>query len=288
MSMSKGRYWRTDEDGNLLNDASPEYIQPPFAAVVQAAVDAYLQHIPDDVHSIYVTGSIPRGLAIEGESDLDMFAVLTESSDPLLVMQDWIEPTEEALIDQYPCVTDVQLEVWPDGYVFTDPARFSIGAFIIKTHSVCVWGSDLTPELGDYPVSAAIANDDLVQIEPDIAEAVERIQADRQPANVRYWCRRVMKQILRAGFALVMVEEGRHTRDHDLCYEAFARHYPGHAADMKRALEYARFPLEDADGVLAFLENMGSWIIAQANRWLDEHNPARDPALAVDDVEEIE
>lgn len=286
--MSTGRYWRTDEEGYLLNDASLHYIQPPFADVVQAAVDAYLQHIPGDIHSIYVTGSIPRGLAREGESDLDMFAVLTAEADPLLVLQDWIDPTEEALIDRFPCINDAQLEVWSDGYVFTDPTRFSIGAFIIKTHSVCVWGSDLIPELGDYKISAAIANDDLVRVKLDIAVAVEYIQADSRPVNVRYWCRRSMKNILRAGFALVMLEEGRHTRDLELCYETFIRHYPQQTARMKRALEYARFPLADADGVLAFLEDMGGWIIARADHWLGQYNPAHDEALLVDDVEAME
>lgn len=286
MTSRTGRLWRMDNDGSILNDASPDKIKSPYDSMIADATAAYTGNIANDIHSVYVTGSVARGLAVEGVSNLNMIALLTEAADADLVLRDWIVPAEEALLAKYPSLSDVILELWPYNYVFADPERFSIGAFIIKTHSVCVWGSDVTPELPDYRVDAAIANDDLVQIKLDVDEAVMKIKRNSKPENVAYWCREVMKHILHAGFALVMVDEGVYTRDLDLCYEYFARHYPGHAADMQRALRYAENPSTDAMEVLDYLADMGEWIIAHANAWLDQHNPDRDPAMLVENEEE--
>lgn len=286
--MNRGRFWSVDADGYILNDARPEYLQPPFAEMVEAAVAAYLRHIADTVHSIYVTGSVARGRAVPGESDLNMVALLTSETDPLLLLEDWIGPAEEALLDRFPQISDIQLETWPDGYVFTDPTEFSIGAFILKTHSVCVYGADVAPELPDYRISAAIANDDIVQIAADLDDALAAIEADSSVEAVHYWCRRAMKQVLWTGFSLVMLDETKHTRDVDLCAEVFARHYPAHAAAIQQAFDRVTQPLDDAAALRAELAAIQGWLLPLADQWLDTHNPQRDAALSVDDVEEAE
>ena len=278
MAPGKGRLWPVDDQGYIQNDASPEQIAPQFKGIIRDIVAAYVDNIGEDIHSIYLTGSVARGRAIVGESDIDAFAVLEYTVDPDLVSQDWIESTEERLHGQHDAVSDVQLELWPQSWIFREPGEFSIFAFIIKTHSVCLWGVDLTPELPDYRVPAvlpAIANDDIIQIKPDIEEAVEEIQADTSPENVVYWCRRISKNMLRAGYGLVMLDVGGHTRDSDLCYQYFAEGYPEQAEQMRRALTYATQPTTNPGEILDFLDRFGTWLITQADRWLDGHNPAR-------------
>lgn len=286
--MPAGRLWPITPEGIILNDARREYIQPPFDAVLADLVAAVEANIPADVHSIYVTGSIARGLAAPGQSDANVIAVLTETTDPELVRQDWLGPAEDAATERHACISDAQIELWPYGHVFGRPDRFSIGGFILKTHSVCLWGNDLANELGDYRLGPAIPNDDLVQVKFDVEEAIEAIRADPAPENVPYWCRWAMKRLLRAGFGLVMLEEGVFTRDIDLCCDIFAKHYPGHASDMRRALDLARQPVSDAETVLRFLGYWGDWIITHANIWLDRYNPQRELALPVDDIAEPE
>lgn len=287
METLRGRFWQIDPNGFILNDASRDYLRPPFDAAVRALVDATAAHIGADVHSIYVTGSIARGLAVEGESDADVFAVLVETADPELVRQDWIRGAEEAVIAAHMCVSDAHIELWPYGYVFGRPDRFAIGGFIVKTHSVCLWGSDLGNELPDYRLGPAIANEDIVHLRGDIAEAAAAIKGAETPEMARWWCKNIMKSIVRAGFGLVMMEERAFTRDLDLCCEVFGRHYPGHAASMRQALDYARRPAQ-AGETLPFLEAWGEWMVRHADQWLDRYNPGRDVALAVDDLAEAE
>lgn len=287
MNSRNGRLWRMDADGNILNDASIDSIKPPYDAMIADAVSAYNANIANDIHSIYVTGSVARGLAVEGVSNLNIAAVLTEATDADLVFRDWIADAEAELLARYPSLSDVVLEVWPYNYVFSDPERFSIGAFILKTHSVCMWGSDIMPELPDFKVEIAIANDDLMQIKLDIDESVAKIKRNSRPENVAYWCREVMKHILHAGFALVMIDEGVYTRDLDLCYTTFVRHYPEQVAEMRQALVYAENPSMDAMEVLDYLANMGKWMIDCADVWLDQHNPERNLAMLIEIEEEM-
>ncbi len=271
----KGRIWRTDDDGRILNDAAPEHIKPPFDAVVRDVVAACSANIEADVHSIYITGSVARGLAVPGKSDVNVFAVLESEVDPELVKQDWVDEAEKRITAAHSCISDAELELWPYGYVFRDPDEFAVGAFIIKTHSVCVWGNDLSSQLPDYKVSAAIANDDIVQIKPDIEDTIEAIKADNSAENVRYLCRYICKNIIHAGFGLVMADVGVHTRDVDAACDYFKQRYSAQAEKMQRALDFVDSPTDNTDEVLAYLEGFGAWMIGAADGWLDTHNPER-------------
>lgn len=66
-----------DKDGFIQNLYSPKNIAPEFQEVVSAVVDSLLRELPSQVDGIYLYGSVPRGTAIIGRSDLDVSIVLT-------------------------------------------------------------------------------------------------------------------------------------------------------------------------------------------------------------------
>ena len=284
MRMSRnGRIWQVDARGNILNDADLRHVQAPFRAALDDAVALMVQYAEADIHSIYVTGSVPRGLALPGQSDLHVFAVLEYEVDPELVMQDWIPLAEAEIFDRHDALSDVQIELWPQGYIFRDPEEFSIGAFIIRAHSVCVWGSDLTPELPDFNLNnthtrIGIANDDLVLLKQDLADAAEAIHDAESAEDVVYWSKFICKRMVRAGFSLVLVESNLYTNDIDLAYEQFSRFYPNQARAMAQAVAYIRQPTKDSTDILNFLATHGSWLLERSEAWLDQYNPDRDEA----------
>lgn len=277
---TKGHVWRVDEHGYLINDAKLDNIKPPFKAVVDDVVAAYRQHIEADIHSIYITGSISRGLAVEGQSDLDAIALLEYYTEPELVMQDWVESAEREIAVKHECVSDVQMEIWPHGWVLHDESEFSISAFILQTHAVCVWGADITPDLTTYKFTQkttqlAIANDDIVQIDPDIDEAIAEIEADTSSDNVQYWCRRICKNMIHAAFGLVMADEGIHTRDLDISVQSFVKKFPDYTSEITQAVQFVQSPTETPQDILDFLDTFGAWLIVECDEWLDQHNPDR-------------
>jgi len=267
-----GRLWPIDADGWIVNDASPEQIAAPYRAAVAAAVRAYRERLGAALHSVYVRGTVPRGQAVPCVSDLDCFAVAL--GDPAQLDDGWLKPVGRQIAAAHPIVSDVQFEIWSYTEVLVTD-RFSELSFLLKTQSACVWGEDLAPRLPRFKPHAIVANNDISQIQPDIAEAIAALQADASARNVLYWCRRIMKNMLRTGFSLVMLDERAFTRDLKLCYDYFARRYPAQAAEMRRVLELAIQPSADCDHVLEVLNTFGSWLIGEADAWLARHNPAK-------------
>ncbi|MBV9790545.1 MAG: hypothetical protein JOZ51_20295, partial [Chloroflexi bacterium] len=252
--------------------ASPDKILPPYQPAVAAAVAAYREHLSAQLVGVYVRGTVPRGQAVLGVSDLDCFAVV--SGDPEHVDGSWLKAAGAEIARQHPIVSDVQLEIWPlDEVLVTD--RFNEMSFLLKTQSACVWGDDLAPQLPRFKPDVIVANNDISQIRPDIEEAIAALQADGSPDRVVYWCRRIMKNMLRAGFSLVMLSEGVFTRDLKLCYEFFARYYPAQEPEMRRVLELAIQPTTEREVVLERLTTFGAWMIARADEWLEQHNSSK-------------
>ncbi len=277
---NQGRLWQVNANGFLVNDAKKENLTPQYQAVIDDVIQAYRDHIDNEIHSIYVTGSVPRGLAVEGQSDLDMFAVLEYYTEPELVMQDWIPEAEQTIAEKHDCVSNVQMETWIHGWLLHDPTEFSVSAFILRTHAVCVWGADMSPDVTAYQFSKretrlAIANDDIVQIDPDIEEAIEEIELDDSADNIRYWCKRICKNMIHAMFGLVMVDEFVHTRDIDVSVKYILKHYPDKRPDVEQAVNYIQSPTKSKQELLDFLNAFGQWLIDECDTWLDEHNPDR-------------
>ncbi len=272
----KGQFWPTDEHGIILNVGDEKDITPPWDAAVRDIIAACEQHIPNDIHSIYITGSVVRGAAVPKLSDINAFAVLEEAVDPELVMQDWVEKSAKAIARSYPEVNGVTIELWPYGSLLAAPEEFSINAFIIKTHSVCLWGANLAPELPDFTLSPAIANEDILLFyEDDFVEALDEIEIHPSKANTRFWCRIICKQIIHTAFALIMLDEGKFTRDLPLAAECFLRHQPQHKVDIEQALKWADRPSGDVFAVHDYLEHIADWLMPACEAWLDRYNPER-------------
>jgi hypothetical protein len=217
-----------------------------------------------------------------------VWGVLEYATDPELVLQDWLPLAINRLQAAHACVTYIQLELLPQGYLFRDPDEFSPGAFHIVTQGACVWGSDLTPELPQYhfqqrPTRLAIANDDIFNLLPDIQEAIAEIETTPTPAHVAHWCQRICTQFVLTGFSLVLDEVQRYTRDVDVAADQFARYYPAQAAAMQQAYHWAQTPIQEVKPLLAFIDTFGDWLLERCDDWLAQHNPNYDEFFIFDD-----
>ncbi len=268
-----GRFWRIDHHGLIENDASAEQIDTAYREAVDAVIEAYRDHLGDDLHSIYLRGTIARGVAIDGLSDLDSLALVRSAKADGSVS--WQDGEEVTIVTAHPLLTGVQFET----YAATDVARpetVSELLVVLATQSVCIDGLSVLPDLPRLRPDAAVANIDIVQIAPDIAEARDALSKAGAPGiEVTYWCRRIMKNVLRCGASLALVDQGVFTRDLAPCLDVFCRAYPAERGAMTDVLGLALNPTTDAGAPLQVLESFGTWMIAEADRWLDRYNPAR-------------
>ncbi len=73
---SANKFWPQDNDGFLLNDASLSKIHPGYLPLIAGIKQVYMDHSFGRLHSLYLFGSVPRGKAISGSSDIDVLGVM--------------------------------------------------------------------------------------------------------------------------------------------------------------------------------------------------------------------
>lgn len=277
-----GEMQRTDSDGFIINESSVDKITPPWKEIVEALKDACIQDLGDKVHSLYVRGSVARGCAVEGVSDVDALAVTVgnfKEADHQRVMA-----SRRAIEVAYPFCKGVELRCISHDLVFR-PTSLPVGLetnwkMIIKTQCVCVLGQDLATELpkcrpGTEMVMHAfdIRND--IETMSDFLRAIRflyrlplgllllkwlGVENQRVTAETTRVIRWTMKRILRTGFEVVMEKEQGYTRDLYCCYDSFCKYFPEKEERMRKALELFVNPVPKSAEVLTFLDDFGPWI----------------------------
>ena len=260
-----GTVLQTDENGYLISEADASYIVEPWKSVVEDTKNTYLSHIDEEhIHSMYVRGTVARGKGIEGVSDVDTFVVTTCDPDELDLS--WGRTERKKLEEKHSFVSGVEFDIkWYDEVFGPTDGGFE-DRFTIKTQSACVYGEGLSSHIepckADVATARRLGND----FESALSKAKNRLNEASTPEEKRFWCRWMMKRILRGGFLLVMPQEQGFTRDLYPSYERFARWYPEKASQMRQALEWAINPTDEVQQVLAFLETFGSWLSEERER----------------------
>jgi uncharacterized protein len=257
-----GRLCATDEHGYIVNDSDANKIKPPFLDAVQDAVDFYRTFFGAELHSLYIRGTVARGVAIESHSDLDII-VVTRDGFPVEQREQMNEQTTSQVSAKHPCIDGIETVVLPLDHVL-DTTTFSMPVFLLKTHSACLLGEDLIPHLPNYRCDSTVARDHLERYSSYLQSAREDLlQSPDDEAEVRDICRWIMKIIVRTGLALVMDREHAYTRDLYPAYQLFIKHYPEKTPDMTRALELAIEPSSEAQVVTDVLTSFGTWMEEQ-------------------------
>ncbi|WP_214814476.1 nucleotidyltransferase domain-containing protein [Exiguobacterium sp. s196] len=149
----------TDDAGYVINQTSIRHVQPEFESVLFKAIELVKEAFDDQLHSIYLYGSIGRGTAVAGQSDLDLTVLVHEDVDAT----ELVEQTER-LLTQHPEVIKIDYDIGRLD-VALDPAnRFEWG-FWLRHLCTCVDGEDVSIQFPrmkpDVSVSEAL-NQDLI------------------------------------------------------------------------------------------------------------------------------
>ncbi|CCB89437.1 nucleotidyltransferase family protein [Simkania negevensis] len=245
---TQGRFWKLDQNGYLQNDAGVECISPEFNPLIEAVKNTCIDHLGSSLHSFYLTGSISRGTAISKVSDLDTFAVLKKDHD---LDTSWLSHTGKTLQSQYPVVSDIQLEIWKwNDLMQTD--SLSEYQVILKLNSVCLWGDNLARSIPPIRPDYALALTELQHLQSDIDEVLSKIE--KEPNQVAFWCKKIMKNLIRAGFYLLIPREKKFTRDLELSVATFLKYYP-ERIEINKCLKQVTFPLTHKKDLKKFLKS---------------------------------
>ncbi|CAK1870019.1 Nucleotidyltransferase domain-containing protein [Vibrio crassostreae] len=221
-----------DKDGFIENLYSPKNIAPEFQGVVNAFIDSLLSELPEQIYGIYLYGSVPRGTAIVGRSDLDVSIVLTTPIGPK--ERRVFKHLSDTIPEAYPQVSKLDID---PGFLrdVLQPTEKYHWHFWLKHCCCCIWGKDLSTELPLYKPSIEIAqalNGDL----PTFLEQMSlsfKTMADGDIAKV------IGKKLVREAYYFVAEKDGSWYTDLSQCASVAKRYYPKQSDDIELAYQYA-------------------------------------------------
>ena len=251
-----GTFLSMDKDGYIINDLKIENIQPIWNEPVQTIVQEYHEFYGKKLHSIYLRGSVARGLATSSISDIDTFALI--HSDHFIRWNNTQKQTQvaSAIITKFPFVNDVEMNVASFEEAFH--LKNSRLAMIIQTQSLCLHGNDISKKLPKFrPVDLCLNKKWLVE---DLNDFRQKITIQKVTVED---CKAIMKIIIRVGFELIIEKEQQFTPDLYLCYKTFSKYYPTKETQMRQALDYFLNPITDLKTLEIFINQFGNWLEKQ-------------------------
>ena len=118
-----------DEDGFIEREGSLERVQQAFAPVVAAARTAIPAAFAGDrLHSAYLYGSVPRGTAVPGRSDLDVLLAL--AGEPADADRAAARRLEGELDAGFPQIDGAGILLYSAATLLSDLERHDLGWFV--------------------------------------------------------------------------------------------------------------------------------------------------------------
>ncbi|MCX5401622.1 nucleotidyltransferase domain-containing protein [Streptomyces sp. NBC_00102] len=250
-----------DRDGTIAREGALDRVPAAFVPVVDAA-RAHITEAFDGtrLHSAYLYGSIPRGTATPGVSDLDLqLALHDEPTDA-----DRADATAiEAELDRdFPQIDGVGILLTSTRALLSDVERYD-GGFFLACLCTRLLGPDLAERLPRYRPTTLLAretNGDLARMLPRWRAKAAEATTD---ADRRALSRGIGRRVVRTGFTLVMPRWGGWTSDLGQSAELFGRYYPERVEQMRVAASTGRAPSPDPAVLNMLIDDLGPWLAAE-------------------------
>ncbi|UIX32111.1 nucleotidyltransferase domain-containing protein [Streptomyces sp. GQFP] len=260
-----------DEQGFIAREGSPARVPPVFRSVVGAARDRITDLFGERLHSAYLYGSIPRGTARVGRSDLDLLLALRE--EPTEADRAAARALDDGLDAEFEQIDGAGTLLVSRAQVLSELERHDLGWFVACLCTPLL-GEDLAGHLPRYRPDSLLAretNGDLDLCLPRWRRLIAEATAPGAPAGaVRVRVRGISRRLVRTGFTLVMPRWQGWTSDLYEMAGAFAAYYPEWGPRMAEAAALGLRPTDDPAVLRAFLrphvEELGSWMAGEYAR----------------------
>lgn len=188
----------TDEAGYIINQTSRMRIQVMYRPVIDEVIGLLKKQFGEVLHSVYVYGSIGRGTAVAGKSDLDLTVIVKET-----VHIDALREETEDLLERHPEIIKVDYDIGILDTVLSPENLYEWG-FWIRHVCSCLDGFDLSDQFPDMKpdvrISRALNRDLSVQLRM----AHEKLEAGEM---TRMGKRSLVKRMIRGAYLHVNVKD---------------------------------------------------------------------------------
>lgn len=228
-----------------------------FAPLIEAAIEAYLAAWPDDVVDIRLLGSVARGEAGVGKTDIDFMAVLSRPAEAK--KRERLAERAKTLRQTYPFVTRVEL----DAEAASDLVEFQ--QFVLSSDSVSLYGRDELTKPAQTIERVHLAH----LVTPDIAgfadgyrEMVETAGDDTDPNELRFYSRVIGKDLLKCLRFLILLRGGEYEPSIAGIYRQVATYAPELSSLSDDLYRLYREPTTNREAMLNVLRRAGTTLLA--------------------------
>jgi hypothetical protein len=242
----------------MLREGSLSAVTAPYAPVVagvREAVEAAFG--PERLHSAYLFGSIPRGTAVPGRSDLDLLLAL--HGEPTGADRATADDLLATLLERFPLLNGGGVLLFGTERLLSELERYDLGWFVACLCTPLL-GPDLAERLPRYRLDGTLAR----ETNGDLADYLSRWrERAASGAELTKLSRGAARHVVRTGFTLVMPRRQGWTSDLTESAAAFAQYYPEHGEKMLRAAGIARAGSDDPADLALLLDELGPWLVAE-------------------------
>ncbi|WP_347349401.1 nucleotidyltransferase domain-containing protein [Nigerium sp.] len=248
-----------DAHGRILREGSAELIGRAFRPVVDDLIAFVRRAFGERVHSIYLYGSVVRGAAVPGASDLDAQVALRDDVTP--ADRERAASIGATLDELHESVRGLGVLIGSVAEL-TDPAEMHDAGFHLGVLCAPVWGEDLGEEIPRPRPTRALA----LGIQKTAPAALGRLRAalpEAESGDAEALCRSAGRRLARLAFALVMPRWGGWTSEPTTMALVFARLHPERAEEMADAVELGWSGRVDPVLALALCDGFGGWLVRE-------------------------
>lgn len=255
-----GAFFPKTADGHLINPCSMELVDKRYHNLLKEITTAYLENEGVNLHSVYLRGSVPRGMCL-GKCDLDTFALVFSETDRWRVPK-WGAAFQKTWKNKYSFVKETELYLssyapvlrsLPHAVTIEGAATNPNLAMILKTQSICLHGKDIRSEIPTYKpdVNMMLAHHWLAADMAAFAKNKKKKAVQQQ----------LLKTIIRSGFELVMPKIQQYTPDLYLCYKSFSEYHPRKEKWMRKALfAFLNPKVTTPEEIEEIVQQLGGWL----------------------------
>jgi hypothetical protein len=256
-----------DAQGYIEREGSLGRIPHVFRPVVAVGRDEVLDVFGARLHSAYLYGSIPRGTARVGRSDLDLLLAL--AAEPGDADRADARALGAALDREFPEIDGVGTLLFSRERLLSDLERYDLGWFVACLCTPLL-GEDLAEYLPRYRPDSLLAretNGDLAVLLPRWRERVAAADSGDDPDEARRRLVRFMsRHLVRTGFTLVMPRWNGWTSELEEMAAVFGAYHPERAEQMRAAAALGHEPTGDRAVLTSYVDDLGPWLAAEYTR----------------------
>ncbi|MBD8004966.1 nucleotidyltransferase domain-containing protein [Bacillus norwichensis] len=242
-----------DNDGYILNATSLDKVNCAYKELLNQVIEILKKCAGAKLHSVYLYGSVGRGQAVFGTSDIDLSVIVTSPFTPQEAAL--LNEENRKFISENPIVPKVDYDIGMMDEVFQDNSQYYWG-FWLKHVCICIYGEDLSIHFPKMKPNFQICR----ALNQDLIDTLNRSRKEMNEGEVdNHQLLSVLKRIVRGAYCYVAEKDESWSTSIQENLQILQHYFPGEInfKKMKGAFLHKKIPT--VNEVLNYIDYFIDW-----------------------------